>query len=170
MKKTKCINCGANITPNNICTVISKHGAKEFICTLCSKFTRSALVLPEVSIIPITKESFEKVVQKYNLYYYPMTYGRKGGRFIAFYVTAPMSAITHYAKVQKITINQPLCNLPGSKLFKKNSQELQKVYFLEQLKQIGPIKKIDKRNIQGTILTTLEKMKKAKNIVELLKK
>ena len=90
-----------------------------------------------------------------------MVYGRKGGRFIAFYVTAPISAITHYAKVQKININQPLCNLPGSKIFKRNSQELQKVYFLEQLKQIGPIRKVDKRNIQGAILTTLEKNEKS---------
>ena len=158
------------MTSSNSCTVISKHGTKEFICKLCSKFTRSALVLPEATIIPITKESFEKIVQKYKIYYHPMVYGRKGGRFIAFYVTAPISAITHYAKVQKININQPLCNLPGSKIFKRNSQELQKVYFLEQLKQIGPIRKVDKRNIQGAILTTLEKMKKAKNLVELLEK
>ncbi|MDD4878213.1 MAG: hypothetical protein PHO02_04200 [Candidatus Nanoarchaeia archaeon] len=170
MISPKCINCGVKILKGNSCNIISKNKDREFICKLCSKFTKSTLRLHEVAIIPITKERFESIVQKYRVYYHPMKYTRKGGKFLAFYVTSPISAITCYGKVQKININQPLRNLPGAELFNSPYDELQKVYFLEWIKEIRHIKKKDKRTIQGTILTTLKDLKKAENIAELIKK
>jgi len=123
-----------------------------------------------VIIVPITLERFNKIVEKYRIYYHPMTYGRKGAQNIAFYVSTPISAITHLAKVTKIYINQPLKNLPGSELFAQPADvsDLQKVYYLEKVEPIRKIIKTDNRTVQGTLITSLEGLKKAKTISDIL--
>ena len=168
MDTYNCINCNKKIDSGKAGSIISSHGSTEVVCKACSKFTRSALNLHEVVIIPITKERFDKIILKYGVYYHPMKYSRRGGRYIAFYVTHLISAITHFAKVTKINLNQPLKNLPGNNLFDYEPMSLQKVYFLEEVKEIKPIPKTDKRTIQGTILTTLKDLKKAQSTTELI--
>jgi hypothetical protein len=168
MSGHNCINCNKEVKSGKAGSVVSSNNMTEVVCKACSKFTRSALSLHEVAIIPITKERFDNIVLKYGVYYHPMKYSRKGGRYLAFYITHPVSAITHFAKVTKISLNQPLNNLPGNNLFEYEPTSLQKVYFLEEVKEIMPIVKKDNRTIQGTILTTLKDLKKAKNTKELI--
>ena len=163
-----CINCNKKVKTGKAGSIVSSNGITEVTCKACSKFTRSSLNLHEVAIIPITKERFDKIVLKCGVYYHPMKYSRKGGRYIAFYITHPVSAITHIAKVTKINLNQPSKNLPGSNLFDYEPNSLQKVYFLDEVEEIKHIPKTDKRTIQGTILTTLKDLKKAKSTTELI--
>ena len=136
-----CINCNKKVKSGKAGSIVSTSGTTEVICKACSKFTRSALNLPEVAIIPITKERFDNIVLKYGIYYHPMKYSRKEGRYIAFYVTHPVSAITHLAKVTKINLNQPIKNLPGNNLFDDEPNALQKVYFLGEVKEIKLVPK-----------------------------
>jgi len=168
MDSYTCINCNKKVKSGKAGSIVSSDGMIEVVCKACSKFTRSALNLHEVAIIPITKERFDNIVLKYGVYYHPMKYSRKGGRYLAFYVTHPVSAITHFARVTKINLNQPLKNLPGNNLFDYEPTSLQKVYFLEEVEEIKPIPKTDNRTIQGTILTTLKDLKKAKSTSELI--
>ncbi|MFW6173651.1 MAG: hypothetical protein ACOC5T_07895 [Elusimicrobiota bacterium] len=106
--------------------------------------------LPEVMIIPITPKSFEKVIEK-KVYAHPINYGRKGGKYIAFYLSSPKSAITHIAKV---------------KLILKESQ--QKLYFLKEIRKLkNSVLRGDSSGIQGTQNTTLKKLNNSKYIKEL---
>lgn len=137
-------------------------------CKNCSKQVENMAKLPEVMIVPTTPLSFE-FIKNNNLYFHPMDYGRKGGRYIAFYISQPVSAITHIAKVKHILKDQEPKKYLKDINFEKNVKSI-KIYFLEPLKKLPrPIIKEGMGAIQGTQNTTLEKIKKAKIVRELLK-
>lgn len=126
------------------------EGKLTSYCKNCSPKVENMSNLPEVMIIPITPKSFEKVIEK-KVYSHPINYGRKGGKYIAFYISSPKSAITHIAKV---------------KLILKESH--QKKYFLQDIKKLkNPILRGDSSGIQGTQNTTLKKLNNSKYIKEL---
>tara|TARA_Y100000310_G_scaffold342696_1_gene446976 strand:+ start:88 stop:531 length:444 start_codon:yes stop_codon:yes gene_type:complete len=126
------------------------EGKLTSYCKICSPKVENMSNLPEVMIIPITPKSFEKVIEK-KVYSHPINYGRKGGKYITFYISSPKSAITHIAKV---------------KLILKETH--QKMYFLQDIKKLeSPILRGDSSGIQGTQNTTLERLKNSKYLKEL---
>jgi hypothetical protein len=145
-------------------------GKSKVFCKECSKKVENLSRLPEVMIIPITPQSFE-FVKKNKIYFHPSGYNRKGGRYIAFYVSQPISAITHIAKVSNIITEDNPTKLLNGINFEKKIKSI-KVYYLEKIKKLSnPIKKGNMNHtIQGTHNSTLEKIKKSKDIRDLLKK
>lgn len=126
------------------------EGKLTSYCKNCSPKVENMSNLPEVMIVPITPKSFEKVIEK-KAYSHPINYGRKGGKYIAFYISSPKSAITHISKV---------------KLILKETQ--QKIYFLQDIKKLkSSILRGDSSGIQGTQNTTLKKLNNSKYIKEL---
>lgn len=126
------------------------EGKLTSYCKECSPKVENMTNLPEVMVVPITPKSFEKVIEK-KVYTHPINYGRKGGKYIAFYLSSPKSSITHISKV---------------KLILKETQ--QKLYFLKEIKKLkNPILRGDSSGIQGTQNTTLKKLNSSKYIKEL---
>jgi hypothetical protein len=144
----KCDLCKKNIKEEGSYIWIDKK-LKSY-CLKCSPKIERMNNLPEVMIVPINPKNFLEVV-KSNFYSHPINYGRKGGKFIAFYVTSPTSAITHFYKVKLII-----------------KEKDKKIYFLEDLITLkNPILRGTSSGIQGTQNTTLKRIKSAKTIKEL---
>jgi hypothetical protein len=119
-------------------------------CHSCSLKVEKIPTNPEIMIVPITIQSFEKV-KKEKIYAHPASYGRKGGQNIAFYISAPTSAITHISEVESI-------------LREGNN----KIYILKKVIELKrPIVRGGSSGIQGTTNTTLSKLKLAKVIKDL---
>jgi hypothetical protein len=143
-------------------------GKPRVFCKECSKKVENISRLPEVMIVPITHISFQ-FVKKNRIYFHPSDYGRKGGRYIAFYIAQPISAITHIAKVSNIVIEDGPVKLLKEINFDKDIKSI-KVYYLKDLKKLkNPIKRGNsKATIQGTTNSTLEKIKNSKDLKDLL--
>lgn len=138
-------------------------------CKKCASKIENLSNLPEVMIISINPASFD-LVKKKRFYFHPSKYSRKGGKYIAFYISKPISAITHIAKVKNILKNQkPKKYLKGINL-DVNIKNI-KVYLLDNFKKLNkPIIKGTSSPIQGSKNTTLKKIKKSKTLKELLSK
>ena len=138
-------------------------------CKNCSKQVENMAKLPEVMIVPTTPLSFS-FIKKNKIYFHPTKYSRRGGKYIAFYVSNPISAITHIAKVKHILKNQEPKKYLQNINFEGEVKSI-KIYFLDYLKKLSkPIIKGNFTAIQGTQNTTLDKLKKAKSLGDLLKK
>jgi len=135
-------------------------------CKKCSSNVENMSKLPEVMIIPIMPTSFE-FVKKHKLYFHPSSYGRKGGKYVAFYISQPISAITHIAKVNNILKNQNPKDYLKDIEIEDNIKSI-KVYLLERLEKLSkPILKEKSSPIQGTHNSTLKKIRNSKNLKEL---
>ena len=112
-----------------------------------------------VIVVPAYEDSFRKVFINENCWHQiPISGGMLDKiKYIAGYQTAPISAVTHYAPVEKIEEYGD-----GSKY---------KLYFSEPAKEIGPIPfgEALRGSIQGPRYTTLKKLKNAKTLVELFR-
>jgi len=115
---------------------------------------------PDTVIVPARKEGFEKVFLGEDCWH---AIRISGGmldqiRFIAAYQTDPVSAITHYAAVDRI---EPY-----------GEDGKYKLVFSEKAKPIGPIPFADAPPgaMKGTRYTTLEKLKAAKKLTDLISK
>ena len=140
----------------------------QVYCKSCSKIVENISKLPEVMIVPTTPLSFE-FIKKNKVYFHPSSYSRKGGQYIAFYISNPVSAITHLAKVKCILKDQDPKSYLSEVNFEKEVKSV-RIYRLDKLEKLKiPIKKGNFKNaIQGTQNTTLSKLKNAKNLKQLL--
>lgn len=138
-------------------------------CKNCSKKIENMSNLPEVMVIPISPLSFE-FVKKNKIYFHPSNYSRKGGRYIAFYVSQPISAITHIAEVDNILKNQNPKEYLKDIKFDKEIKSI-KIYSLRKVEKLkNEIIKGDSSPIQGNQNTTLKKIKSSKNLKQLFLK
>jgi hypothetical protein len=152
MGKEKCKLCKKKISENfGKCYFLDEK--LRVYCDVCSKKIENLSKLPEVMIIPINAESFERVI-KTKTYSHPIRYFRRGGKFVAFYRSQPVSAITHFAKVDEIL-----------------TEKQDKKYLLEKvIKLENPVIRGDYSPLQGTKNTTLKNLLKSKTLKELFAK
>jgi hypothetical protein len=115
---------------------------------------------PDTVIVPARKDGFDKVFIGQNAWW---SIRISGGmldkiKFIAAYQTNPVSAITHFAPVDRI---EPYGDSGKYKLM-----------FSEKAKTIGPIPSADASpgSMQGPRYTTFEKLKAAKKLTDLFAK
>jgi len=134
-------------------------------CKKCTRNTVSTAHQPEVMVVPVTQGTMNFIIRN-KRYYHPMSYRRKGGHYLAFYVKDPTSAITHYAKVKYILKNIPLESLMDTSQIKVNEEEkLFKLYEFDTVEELPkPVKKGNRGAIQNIQNTTLGKLKSAKTL------
>lgn len=128
--------------------------------TTADSVVKSRSSMPDTIIVPARKEGFEKVFLGEDCWH---AIRISGGmidkiKFIAAYQTDPVRAITHYAAVDRIE--------PYGEDGKYN------LVFSEKAKPIGPIPFADARtgSMQGPRYTTLDKLKAAKKLSDLIDK
>ena len=111
-------------------------------------------------IVPAKEDGFERVFLGENCWYAIRISGGmlKKVKYIAAYQSQPVSAITHYAPVNRI---EPYGD--GGKY---------KVIFSEKAQPIGPIKFADapSGSMQGPRYTSLSRLRSAKKIADLFKR
>lgn len=116
--------------------------------------------LIDTMIVPAQSDGFEKVFLGENCWYAVRVSGGMLSKikFIAAYQTAPVSAITHYAPVDRI---EPYGN-----------EGKYKIVFSTPAQPIGPIPRGDvpKGTLQGSIYRNLAQLKKATTIADLIVK
>ncbi len=114
----------------------------------------------DTMIVPAQSDGFEKVFLGENSWYAVRVSGGMLSKikFIAAYQTAPVSAITHYAPVDRI---EPYGN-----------EGKYKLVFSTKAQPIGPIPRGDvpKGTLQGSIYRSLAQLKKATTIADLIVK
>lgn len=166
LKKDSCRICGGSLS-NNIGSIV-KSGDNEYIlCKECWKKSVSLIKLQEVMAVPVSSQSLE-LIKKTGVYAHPDNYLRKGGRYLAFYVCGPISAITHYAKVEYILKNVGSESLPSDYLDFIDKGGRFRLYKLEKILELkSPIIKGDSSGIQSSRNTTMDKLKNAKFINEI---
>src|SRR3990167_2246016 len=97
--KFECSICKNKII-GKVGSIINLGGGQLIVkCKKCTSKTISQSNQPEVMVVPVTKSTLNFII-KNKKYYHPMSYWRKGGHYLAFYVKNPVSAITNYAKVK----------------------------------------------------------------------
>jgi hypothetical protein len=123
--------------------------------------------VPEVMVVPVKEEAFA-AARKLHVYAVPITRSASDVKHIAFYRGAPISAITHHAKVKGIDKN-----LKFQEVFPKGSSVLSredlplKVYKLEPLVELARrVKKGRNRPISGPRYTELKDLEKARYLDE----
>ena len=105
-----------------------------------------------------------------DFYACPASYGRNRGQYVAFYQKQPVSAITHYGKVEEIFEDQgdfltgkdKFMMLPNESNNKATVFKLEKVYELET-----PVKNDIPGGVQGAWYQDLQEIQDADNISEL---
>lgn len=165
-KEIYCDVCKIRISDN--LGSFRKYGNKESIlCNQCSNYLLPIIKLPEVMIIPVSIESM-KLIKITGTYIHPSTYRRRGGRYLAFYITEPVSAITHYAEVTYIvkSVGAESVSLYYREYINKDI--MYKMYRLGKIEEMtNPILRGNNSPIQNNKYTTLEKLMNAKYISEL---
>jgi hypothetical protein len=126
----------------------------------------------EVVVVSIEDYSWD-VLLKNGMYAFPKG-TRKVGDYFAFYKKAPVSAITHYAKV--LSFKEGDKNEVGIGYWVKCFPDADPPYVIVNFEKVKKLKNPIKKNVsgrgkghvQGRIYTTLTKLLKAKTISELL--
>ena len=137
-------------------------------CKNCSRKSESLVSSPELIVVPVTPNSFEFIL-KNNKYYFPMSYNRRIPRYIAFYISDPVSAITHYATPLYLLKDVPLSDLIDLSQIKYSDEKLKfKVCVFDKLIELdNKVERGDSGGIQNVRNTTLKKLIKAKKLNEL---
>jgi hypothetical protein len=114
---------------------------------------------PDTIIVPAQKEGFEKVFLGADCWYAVRISGGMLDKikYIAGYQTQPISAITHYAAVERI---EPY-----------GEEGKYRLVFAEKAKPVGPVPFADspQGTMQGPRYTRLDKLHAAKKVSDLLK-
>ena len=122
-----------------------------------------------VLAVPVDDYSFEKAKEE-GYFAEPSSYGkRKDLDYIAFYRTAPVSAITHYAKVKEKKEGKDLISdFAASMMFPNRIDEEITKYSLGDLKEFEePINYQSGYSMQSVKYTSLKLLNKAETIADI---
>ncbi len=119
-------------------------------------------------VVPAKEEAFA-AARKLHVYAVPITRSTSDVSFIAFYRGAPTSAITHYAKVVRITKNMSFQEVfPGGSSILLPEDSALKVYHLDPLVELQRrVKKGRNPPISGPRYTKMERLTKARYLDEI---
>lgn len=120
----------------------------------------------KVLVMPVEDYSFSKAKSEL-IYAFPKSYGLTVPDYMAFYRKRPVSAVTHYGKVKTVSEKDP-----GSKYrlmcFGNNFEEKAVLVEFENIKTLDkPVKSAEGQGIQGSLYTTLTKIKESSSVVDL---
>lgn len=172
MKNINCFICKKKINDLELGSIDKLENKNIFKCRECSRKTIKMMWLPEVMIVAVKRDSLDWVL-KNKKYFFPEFYKRKGGKYLAFYVSEPISAITYYAKVKSIFKNVLITDLDDIKHVSKLSRgDLVRLFDLEWIKKLhSPIKRLPNESpIQGRRNTTLKILFNSKSLSDLVNK
>ncbi len=119
-------------------------------------------------VVPVKEDAFA-AARKLHVYAVPISRSASDVSYIAFYRGAPTSAITHYAKVIKISKNMSFQEVfPGGSSILLPEDSALKVYHLDQLVELQRrVKKGRNPPISGPRYTKLDKLTKARYLDEI---
>ncbi|MCK5253988.1 MAG: hypothetical protein KAQ96_13605, partial [Thermoplasmata archaeon] len=122
----------------------------------------------EVVVVPVKEEAFA-AARKLHVYAVPIVRSTSDVSYIAFYRGAPTSAITHYAKVIKISKNMSFQEVfPGGSSILLPEDSALKVYHLDPIVELQRrVKKGRNPPISGPRYTKLDKLTKARYLDEI---
>ena len=118
-------------------------------------------------VVPVREEAFA-AARKLHVYAVPISRSTSDVSYIAFYRGAPTSAITHYAKVIKISKNMSFQEVfPGGSSILLPEDSTLKVYHLDPIVELQRrVKKGRNPPISGPRYTKLDKLTKARYLDE----
>ena len=122
----------------------------------------------EVVVVPVKEEAFA-AARKLHVYAVPIARSTSDVSYIAFYRGAPTSAITHYAKVIKISKNMSFQEVfPGGSSILLPEDSALKVYHLDPIVELQRrVKKGRNPPISGPRYTKMERLTKARYLDEI---
>jgi hypothetical protein len=122
----------------------------------------------EVVVVPVKEDAFA-AARKLHVYAVPISRSTSDVSYIAFYRGAPTSAITHYAKVIKISKNMSFQEVfPGGSSILLPEDSALKVYHLDPIVELQRrVKKGRNPPISGPRYTKLDKLTKARYLDEI---
>ena len=123
----------------------------------------------DLMIVPVSNYSFQRAVEG-KFYAFPKSYGRDTSKkFIAFYRTQPVKAITHYARIKKVKI-KPLKDFSTRDMLMmfghRGSNEIV-VFELDPLIKLETPVVSGKKTIQGCKYSLLDYLLKVKSLDDL---
>jgi len=121
-----------------------------------------------VVVVPVKEEAFA-AARKLHVYAVPIARSTSDVSYIAFYRGAPTSAITHYAKVIKISKNMSFQEVfPGGSSILLPEDSSLKVYHLDPIVELQRrVKKGRNPPISGPRYTKMERLTKARYLDEI---
>jgi len=120
------------------------------------------------TIVSLDDYSFNYLMENMEYAFPGTTKNRRIMEYMAFYRTKPVSAITHYGKVEEVIEDAEVDGTYRLLNFGFNARgEATKVLFKNISELESPVKAVKGKAIQGKYYTKLEYVKKAKTIPEL---
>ncbi len=124
----------------------------------------------DIAVVPVAEASFERAVRKRE-YVAPNRRMRSNPKYIAFYRTSGIGAITHIARVTAIASNVPRCEIILEEERPNESWALSETFRLFKLTELyelqKPIPRIRCSTIQNRIYVSFEIFSRAGNLRDL---
>jgi len=119
-------------------------------------------------VVSVIDYSFEQAAER-RFYACPASYGRGPSEYVAFYRGKPVSAITHYAKVEQIgEDDELLTHMNRIRMFPDHFDEPATVFRLGELRKLrNPVRGRNGRGLQGAVYTELKQLKSVEFIQDL---